>query len=68
MYKKLVGRSFMLVLFFGCLKFYLLSPVYVLSDIFYYMPKSVFDDYGGERRRGMVWFPITRLKHTFDCV
>ena len=55
------------LLFFGCLKFYLLSPFYVLSDLFYFMPRSAFDDYGGEGRKGMVWFPVTRVECALEC-
>jgi len=55
-------------LFFGCFfKFYLLTPVYVLADIFYYMPASAMDSYDGEGRQGMVWFPITRIQHIQCC-
>ena len=66
--KRKVFSSFVIgLLFFGCLKFYFLSPFYVLADLFYYMPKSAFDDCNGECEKGMVWFPITRLEHKLDC-
>lgn len=55
------------LLFFGCLRFYFFSPFYVLSDIFYFMPASAMDDYDGEGRQGMVWFPVTRVQHEFSC-
>ncbi|PIQ85101.1 MAG: hypothetical protein COV74_10920 [Candidatus Omnitrophica bacterium CG11_big_fil_rev_8_21_14_0_20_45_26] len=66
-FKRILKSVLVLLLFFGCMKFYLLSPFYVLSDIFYFMPKSAFDTYDGEGRQGMVWFPITRLQHALTC-
>ena len=67
MKKKYIAQMLMLLLFFGCLRFYLLSPFYVLSDIFYFMPRSAFDDCNGECAKGMVWFPATRLQCEFSC-
>lgn len=56
---------FMLAL--GCARFYLTSPLYVLADLFYFMPRSAFDNCDGECKRGVVWFPVTRLDHMTQC-